>query len=382
MNKKIAVVILSLLFFVTLGQTVLAVSWWPLVPCGTSANPIPCNQCDLFRLLKNIIDFVLIGLMPPAAAILFVWGGFMILMGGANPSLISKGKTIFWNTVVGVAIISSSWLITNTIIRSIAADNIAPEWWKFQCRVTTAVSPTPTVSISPTPTGTITPTPTSTITPTPTGSVTPTPTGTPTPTPTNVACLQSNLNLCQAQTTTCSVSSCSQYVASIDRYAGGVASANLLKSIMMKESACNISASSGSSFGLMQIRPATANIYKNRCSVPANVNIDRAWLTNPVNADASICISAEYIRALAQTSCGGTARGIAAGYNGGSGACLNSSDCVGETSCAGGPKKRWECLYDNPEHTVCNGGTNVLDGYNQTRDYVVKVLYCYNNPGF
>lgn len=141
MNKKIAVVILSLLLFVTLSQTVLAVSWWPLVPCGTSVNPTPCNQCDLFKLLKNVIDFVLIGLMPPAAMILFVWGGFLILMGGANPSLISQGKTIFWNTVMGVAIISSSWLITNTIIRSIAADNVAPEWWKFECRVTTGGPP-------------------------------------------------------------------------------------------------------------------------------------------------------------------------------------------------------------------------------------------------
>src|SRR3989344_670511 len=86
MNKKIAVVILSLLLFVTLSQTVLAVSWWPLVPCGTSVNPTPCNQCDLFRLLKNIIDFVLIGL---------------------------------------------------------AADNIAPEWWKFTCSVTTPAQQPP-----------------------------------------------------------------------------------------------------------------------------------------------------------------------------------------------------------------------------------------------
>ena len=186
MRKKIIVGILSVFLFVALSQTVFAVSWWPLVPCGTSVNPTPCNQCDLFKLLKNIIDFVLIGLMPPAAAILFVWGGFLILMGGANPGLISKGKSIFWNTAIGVAIVSSSWLITNTIIRSIAADNVAPEWWKFECRVTVAVSPspTPTGTITPTPTGTATPTPTGTATPTPTGTVTPTPTGTVTPTPT------------------------------------------------------------------------------------------------------------------------------------------------------------------------------------------------------
>jgi len=147
-------IVLLVLVFVFLPVFAQAVSWWPLVPCGTSVNPTPCNRCDLFKLLKNIIDFVLIGLMPPAAAILFVWGGFLILMGGANPGLISKGKSIFWNTAIGVAIILASWLITNSIIRSLAADNIAPEWWKFQCSVVVTVSP------SPTPTGTVTPTPT------------------------------------------------------------------------------------------------------------------------------------------------------------------------------------------------------------------------------
>ena len=193
--------IFSVFLFVTLGQTVFAVSWWPLVPCGLQAQPKdssgvelpktgpnghdytqPCNQCDLLRLFKNIIDFVLVGLMPPAAAILFVWGGFLILMGGANPGLISKGKDIFWNTAIGVAIISASWLITNTIIRSVAADNIAPEWWKFECRVTVAASPTPT------PTETTTPTPTETTSPTPTP--TPSRTPTPTPTPTGGLCSQ------------------------------------------------------------------------------------------------------------------------------------------------------------------------------------------------
>ena len=130
----------------------------------------------------------------------------------------------------------------------------------------------------------------------------------------------------------------------------------------------------------MQFRPSTANIYKSRCGVTANIT--SSWLTDPANANASICLAAEFIKALSQTSCGNTARGIAAGYNGGSGACNNSVDCAGENSCAGGPKKRWECLYDNPQHTVCNGGSDPVGGYNETRNYATKVLFCYNNPGF
>lgn len=435
-KKIIFLVVLVLLILPSITH---AVSWLPLVPCGTSVNPTPCNRCDLLKLLKNIIDFVLIGLMPPVAAILFVWGGFLILMGGANPGWITQGKSIFWNTAIGIAIILASWLITNSIIRSLAVDNVAPEWWKFECRVTTGEDdgavPLSEVTLSvittslsnatvgqlyvgqlevqggmqpyrfevsddslpgglllnstggdlrgtPTTAGTYNFTVKVTDNSTPQQSATKqlsivvggTGTG-------EVACLQSNLNLCQAQLMNCKASACNQYTASINKYAGGAASANLLKAIMIKESACNVNATSGfDSFGLMQLRPATANIYKSRCGVTANVT--GAWLTTPANADASICIAAEYIKALAQTSCGNNIRGIAAGYNGGSGACNNSSDCATENSCAGGPKKRWECLYDNPQHTVCNGGNNILDGYNQTRDYVVKVLYCYNNPGF
>ena len=367
-GKKL--IVLLVLVFVFLPVFAQAVSFWPLVPCGlneptaqeVAAGKIkldpsyyqPCNRCELLHLGKNILDFTLVGIMPPLAAILFVWGGFLILMGGANPGLISQGKNIFWNTAIGVAIISSSWLITNTIIRSVAADNIAPEWWKFECRVTVAVSP------SPTPTGTVTPTPTGTTTPTPTGAL--------------VCGASWETNLCQPRSMTCGASACSQYVGAINQYAGGAASANFLKAVMIKESACNISADSGHAYGLMQLVPSTANIYKSRCGVTANIT--STWLTTPANASTSICIAAEYVRALSSTICGNTTRNIAAGYNGGSGACANSVSCTGDTSCDSSPVKKWECLYDNPQRNACN------TGYAETRDYATKVLYCYNNPGF
>ncbi|MFH1654577.1 MAG: hypothetical protein ABIE74_11075, partial [Pseudomonadota bacterium] len=82
--------------------------------------------------------------MPSIAAILFVWGGFLILMGGANTNWIAQGKTIFWNTFMGVVIISASWLITNTIIKSLAEESITnPDvpWYQFECKTTAYQSP-------------------------------------------------------------------------------------------------------------------------------------------------------------------------------------------------------------------------------------------------
>lgn len=353
--KKIPVVIIfSLLLFVLLSNSVFAVSWWPLVPCGTSANPTECTRCDLFRLFKNIIDFVLYGLMPPVAAILFVWGGFLILMGGANPGNITQGRTIFWNTFMGVLILSSSWLITNTIIKSLATDDIADTWYQFECRETVRQPQPPGPGPAPQP-----------------GPGQPPPTG-------GATCPFTGVNLCQPRQMTCGASACNQYVSAINQYAGrtGVANgANFLKAVMIKESSCNALADSGHAYGLMQMKPSTANIYKNRCGVSANITSQ--WLKD--NPSLSICIAAEYIKAISQTACGTSPRNIAAGYNGGegtSGACGQSSDCSADTSCDGGKVKRWECLYDNSQQTTCN------TGYDETRDYATKVLYCYNNPGF
>ena len=442
---------------------------WPLVPCGLNQDRAetldidesqPCGRCDLFQLLKNIIDFVMGGLMPPLAVLLFVWAGFLILLSGANPGLYAQGQTIFKNTFYGIIVLLSACMITNTLILSVGSNyNTAGNWWQFTCTEPAPVTPPPIPTPIPTPTASVTPTPTGSVTPTPSqgpliittsslpgGTVnqsysqqvdasggtgtyswsvssgtlpaglsinfangrisgTPTTAGTSTftvrvtdnSTPQQSATKQLSIvvssstltcgqpweqNLCQPRQMTCSASACSQYTSAINQYAErtGVANgANFLKAIMIKESACNVGAQSGSvppSCGLMQLKASTANIYKSRCGVPSNVDITCDWLKQSANTNASICIAAEYMGALTQTSCGSTPRGVSAGYNGGSGACQQSSDCSGQTNCAGGPVQRWECLYDNPQQNVCN------TGYAETRDYATKVLYCYNNLGF
>ncbi|MFH1653795.1 MAG: pilin, partial [Pseudomonadota bacterium] len=160
-GKKI-VVLLAITFIFLPVFVRAAPSWWPIVPCGLNSQPkdssgvelpkVPtqenpdahdytqsCTRCDLFKLFKNIIDFVLVGLMPPIAAILFVWGGFLILASAGNTEWVAQGKTIFWNTFMGVVIISASWLITNTIIKSLAEESITnPDvpWYQFECKTT------------------------------------------------------------------------------------------------------------------------------------------------------------------------------------------------------------------------------------------------------
>ena len=356
-NKNIIIFLAVIVLVFVLGTNVAsAVSWFPLVQCGhtsvadggTPGYPPeyyqPCGRCDLFKLGRNLMDALVIGLMPPIAVIMFVYAGFLILLGGALPAQIKKGQGIFKATAAGIAVMLIAWIGVNFFLKSLAVDDISNNWFTITCSETVS------------------------------GTSTSAGTGTGPGTSAAAACLYTGKNLCDNEQPQggCSNSSCSQYSSAIAQYAGGTASANLLKAIMVSESSCNVKANSGSSFGLMQLRPETAKNYANKCGV--NQDITGAWLMDPANANNSICLAAEYIRATSQT-CPAT-RDLIAAYNGGAGACANSVDCAGANSCGGGAVKKWECLYDNSTHTMCN------TGFDETRGYVRKVSYCLANPGF
>ncbi|MBI2674210.1 MAG: putative Ig domain-containing protein [Candidatus Yanofskybacteria bacterium] len=200
---------------------------------------------------------------------------------------------------------------------------------------------------------------------------------------TTLACMYNGvdyatLNLCSGQTRTggCGTpSACSQYLPSIQSYAGGAATVTILKTFMVIESDCDPRAATASSFGLMQVSPETARPHAARCGV-AQENLNRAWLTDPANTDKNICLGAEIIRSIAAGTCGSEPRNIYAGYNAGPGNCTPSRDCAGEQSCGGGVKKKWECPYDNPQQTVCN------ERMYQTKQGATYINYCLNNLGF
>jgi soluble lytic murein transglycosylase-like protein len=117
----------------------------------------------------------------------------------------------------------------------------------------------------------------------------------------------------------------------------------------------------------MQMQLNVANMYRQKCGMDVNIPIQCGWLQDKANWDKAMCLAAEYLKDLA-TPCGSATENVAAGYNGGpSGACGPSANCPG--------LKRWECLYDDNAHQICN------NGYNVTRNYATQVLYCTQNPG-
>ena len=83
-----------------------------LVPCGrTGIGQKPCTFDDFIKLAKNIMDFLLIKVAIPLATLGIAYAGLKYVMVGANPNGIKEAETIFKDTLWGLAIAFSSWLI-------------------------------------------------------------------------------------------------------------------------------------------------------------------------------------------------------------------------------------------------------------------------------
>lgn len=99
-----------------------------LVPCKQ------CTVCDIFLLISNVANFAVSTLTPIIAVVLFLISGFIMIFGGASPGALTRGKKMFWDTVIGVVIVYSAFMITNFIIRAFVASNsVSTGWFHFTC---------------------------------------------------------------------------------------------------------------------------------------------------------------------------------------------------------------------------------------------------------
>ena len=105
-----------------------------LVPCGHGA---PCDLCDLYVLVKNIIDFILLKFILPVAVISLLIGGILILTSRGNPSQLQTGKAALYNTVIGIIIAFAAWLLISTLLSTLGFKNFngGLPWNKFpECK--------------------------------------------------------------------------------------------------------------------------------------------------------------------------------------------------------------------------------------------------------
>src|SRR3989344_2257774 len=362
------------------------------VPPGQTLEQIlqgyPDAECQLGHLFVLIIRTInyLISMAALVAMYFIINAGFGMVIALGNPEKIQTNKEAIQHAVIGFAIVILAFVFVNLLVNGIFGNTTAARrWWEPGCLfdLNNNEDGCPELRFSG-----------------PLAQQAPVP-GTGNRqitygTCTGIECADATLNICapQAPTDRCNLAAGNRYdaqiragAAKIGQICQAVDTVKLLKAIVDNESDGRAGvASAVGSFGLFQLQPGTATLYKSRCGVPDNVAVDRAWLTNAQNIEAQACMAAAYLDVL-ETPCGCDVRQLAAGYNGGGsgrGACEVSANCgpsAGSGSCSAcgdtsRPTKRWECLWDDNAHQQCNAN-RVGGSFRETRVYAPRVEYCY-----
>ena len=120
--KKLSVILPVFFLIITIAAPLAAdAADLGLIPCGTKDNP--CKLKDFGCLAKNIINFLLFNLAAPLAVISFLIGGILMITAAGNQNQLDRGKSIFYNTVIGIVIAFGAWLIVNLILQSLLKDS-------------------------------------------------------------------------------------------------------------------------------------------------------------------------------------------------------------------------------------------------------------------
>jgi hypothetical protein len=339
-----------------------------LVPiCGTPSSPGgQCELCHVIELANNLIDFIIIYVSWPVAAVLFAYAGFTYMTSAGNPGGMGTAKTIFTNVAIGFIIVLAAWLVIDAIMGSLVGQNtLGQPWSRIQCVGPTGPAPG---------TGS-------------TGGVSVVPAGCTCTTPGQATCngydpcdpaVQANIAFANQNpegqslrtslgTGVCSTGQLAPVNAAVTQAVQGVSNTqivtpSLVQAIILKESGGDpnpntvIQPKSGA-VGRMQVLPTTAQTV-----VPSLQGMSKAavttWLQDPTN---NIKAGTLYFDSLI-TKYNGNVNLALAAYNGGPAANLTSVNCcVGVSNCQ---VTRWQCLYDNNAKTVLN------TGYQETRNYV------------
>lgn len=75
-------------------------------------NPI---KADSFKELANIIANVMIAIGIPVAAVFIIYAGFLFVSSRGNEEQITKAKTTFYWTILGVALLVGAKVIANAL---------------------------------------------------------------------------------------------------------------------------------------------------------------------------------------------------------------------------------------------------------------------------
>jgi hypothetical protein len=135
-NRKLLIAITLFLFLTATSAQA------TLVPCGTIDDPKtpinesqPCQLCHLFVLLDTLIKYFLTYIVPTVATGLVAWAGFKMVTAKDNRKSYEDAKNIITAVVIGIVIISASWVLLDTFLTAIGIAEWTGlgNWWQIKC---------------------------------------------------------------------------------------------------------------------------------------------------------------------------------------------------------------------------------------------------------
>ncbi|MBI5147677.1 MAG: hypothetical protein HZA37_00780 [Parcubacteria group bacterium] len=88
-----------------------------LIPCGN--GDVMCTLEDLIYLADNVINFILFDLAAPLAVLSIAIGGVLMITASGDTGQLERGKSIFYNTVIGFVVAFGAWLIVQAILTAL-----------------------------------------------------------------------------------------------------------------------------------------------------------------------------------------------------------------------------------------------------------------------
>lgn len=85
-----------------------------IIPCTDK-----CGLSDVFKLINNIITFIITTLLLPVIVLMIMYTGFQYLMARGNPGQHAKLLSLIKHIVGGLALILCAWLIVRVIMTTL-----------------------------------------------------------------------------------------------------------------------------------------------------------------------------------------------------------------------------------------------------------------------
>lgn len=86
------------------------------------SDPRSCNVSKFFQLMNNVMEWLVI-IVVPIAGVIIMYGGILIMTAGGTPGNIERGKSAIRSAVIGLVIAFGAWIIMRAILDALGVDS-------------------------------------------------------------------------------------------------------------------------------------------------------------------------------------------------------------------------------------------------------------------